>query len=76
MSKPGRSLPLSVSGGFRPAPVLNKPSAFDAECRRLGLTEQDWASSRALTKWVRQNANSRFVPESLLSHLKITPTIN
>ena len=45
------------------------------EVLTTGIPEADWAPSKAVTTWVRKHASTRYVPESLLRQLGITPTI-
>jgi hypothetical protein len=47
--------------------IPNKPTEFDFEIDRLGLSdERFWEFSKSLKSWVRQHRNFRYVPEWLL----------
>jgi hypothetical protein len=41
-------------------------SSFDEVVRRLGLTPDQYASSRALRDWARHNRTRKYIPEALL----------
>lgn len=42
------------------------PTEFELQVQRLGLTEEDYASSDDLRRWVEHNRDRCYVPEWLL----------
>jgi hypothetical protein len=48
------------------------PSAFDLYARQLGLAPEEYADSRKLREWCRENKHRCYIPEWLLKHWGIT----
>jgi len=47
-------------------PMSSGPSEFELYVRKLGLAEQNYATSVQLRRWCEQNRNRCYIPESLL----------
>jgi hypothetical protein len=66
-----------VQGRQRVESVTHKPCAYDIEAVRLRLrTDEQIINSPKMKKWIKANASSVFIPEPILSKLKIVPTVN
>jgi hypothetical protein len=62
-----------VQGKQRIEPVMPSVCAYV----RLGLrTDEQIINSPQMKKWIKANASSVFISESILSKLKLVPTIN
>jgi hypothetical protein len=48
------------------------PTAFEEQVQRLGLNEQTCATSQELEQWCKRNKDSRYIPEWLLKHWRIS----
>jgi hypothetical protein len=64
------------SSGRPAAPVSSGPTAFELEAHRLGLTEENYASSDQLRRWCAQNRDRCYVPEWLLKRWGMTTDPN
>jgi hypothetical protein len=72
-SKPGN--PGWSSG--RPAAIpASAPTEFERQVLRLGLREEDYASSGQLRHWCDQNRDRCYVPEWLLKRWGLTTDSN
>ena len=66
-----------VQGRRRVESVTHKPCAYDIEGVRLALRrDEEIISSPQMRKWIKANASNIFIPEPILSKLKIVPTVN
>jgi hypothetical protein len=72
-SKPGNP---NWSAG-RPVKVTSAATTeFELQARRLGLTEEGYASSDQLRRWYAQNRDRCYVPEWLLTKWGMTTDPN
>ena len=47
-------------------PVPAVPTAFEEQVEKLGLDEQNYATSEKLKQWCERNKDHCYIPESLL----------
>jgi len=64
------------SSGRLAAIPASAPTEFELQARRLGLAEQDYASSEPLHRWCAQNRDRCYVPEWLLKQWGMTTDPN
>src|SRR5207302_71401 len=49
----------------------DKPTWFENMIAKLGLAEHEWHTHPHVIEWVKKHRHRRYVPESLLSKLKL-----
>jgi len=57
---------------------LASPGHFERHTTYLGLTPEQWTSSKQLRKWCELNKDRHYIPEWLLDHweLKVDPKVS
>jgi len=64
------------SSGKPVVPSASSPTEFELQARRLGLAEDEYASSDQLRDWCAQNRDRCYVPEWLLKRWRMTTDPN
>jgi hypothetical protein len=54
----------------------SRPTEFEMQVRKLGLTPKKYASSVELRRWCERNKNHHYIPEWLLKAWNITIDTN
>ncbi len=64
-------------GGTVPSQqCAERGTTFERFVETERIPREFWAMSHRVRAWVKQHANSRYVPEDLLDRLGIVPTVN
>ena len=66
------------SSGVETRPAPNVPTEFECLVHRLGLEKRPdlWSDSRPLCEFAKRNKSKRYVPESFLAELGLSPEVD